>query len=167
MPVVSDYAKGLHDVMPEELRQLLLPIASQILRAADTKERAEFIAVQTVKRILPLNLAAAGLPDEAARCAAVSTLQDAAAAADAVSAAAHAADRAAYYAVYAAASAAHAAEAADLFAGGGPCAAAAAAAAAAHVGARAIFMIAVEILDGAIRLGANDFQNMVMAGCDR
>ena len=140
--VIGAYALRLNDSMPDDLREeLLTPFVVRLAGTADSPakelERATYIAVQTIKRILPISLRAVGLEDHARRCEQVDDLA-AAYAADAAAKAAYAAEaaaaKAAYAAAYAAAkAAADAADAADA--------------------RKKIFSIAVAILDEAIRLG--------------
>lgn len=71
--VISSYAIGLNDSMPDELRQeLLMPF---VLRLADTMKtdeieirRAQLIVLRTVQRILPIQLRANGLEKLARIC---------------------------------------------------------------------------------------------------
>lgn len=123
--VIAAYALALNDNAPDVERQKLMVFVTRILGTADTpaveRQRAEFIAIQTVKRILPPVLRAVSLKSRADQCAGVQTLAQARAAADAAAAyaaAAHAADAAyaaAAHAAYAARAAAHAAAHADAF----------------------------------------------------
>jgi hypothetical protein len=204
---IAAYAIKLNDNMPETLRQeLLIPFVTRLSETADSldveRKRAQYMAIQTVNRILPI-VARERLKREdlALRCEAASTLQECreaaqslrAAAAYADADAAYAAAAAAAYAAYAAAAAAayayadaaaaaayadaaayaaYAAAAAAAYAYADAAYAAAAAAAAAYADAaaaaadaaayaaayaaaatRRIFIIAAEILDGAIKLG--------------
>ena len=114
-PVLSAYLIRLNDGMPDRERQRLLPFVMRLSGSRDTDateiERARFIAVETVRRMLPAALKA-HFPEHATACAAVevgSTKEHAAYAAYAADAAANAA---AYAAAYAAADAAYAANAA-------------------------------------------------------
>ena len=71
--VVAGYAIRLNDAMPDDLRQeLLTPFVTRLAGTADTPEkeieRATHIAVQTIKRILPISLRAVGLEDHARQC---------------------------------------------------------------------------------------------------
>jgi hypothetical protein len=159
--VIAGYALRLNDVMDNDLRQeLLTPYVVRLAGTADMREievkRAIHIAVQTVRRILPISLRAIGLEKEALQCERVET-----AAADAAAKAANAAAKGANGAAYGAcAHAAHAADAANptayaAYAADAAYAAANAAYAAANDDAarKQIFLIAVAILDEAIRLG--------------
>jgi hypothetical protein len=175
--VIAGYAIRLNDRMPDDLRQeLLMPFVVRLAGTADTREkeieRAAHIAVQTIKRILPISLRAIGLDDHAKQCAGAESLEaakaaakaakaakaaadaaDAAAAAAAAANAAYAADAAADAAAYAADGAAIAAADAADAAGYAADAAANAANAAANAAKKEIFTIATAILDQAIRLG--------------
>src|SRR5687768_2512429 len=60
---IAAYAIGLNDRMPDRLRQeLLLPFVTRLAGTADTKAieraRAEYIVIQTIRRILPIALRA-------------------------------------------------------------------------------------------------------------
>ena len=149
---IAAYAIGLNDSMPDDLRQeLLIPFVTRLAGTADTTakeiERASYIAIQTVRRILPILLRAIGLHEHADWCAKVGKL-DAAVVADVAAAAAARCDNPAAAAVAAAATSAAAGYAAATAA-----AARYAAAAVADAARREILLIAAAILDEAIRLG--------------
>jgi hypothetical protein len=185
--VIASYAIRLNDEMPDWLRQeLLMPFVTRLAGTADTDakeiERARHIAIQTIKRILPISLRAIDLNDHAQRCEQVGDIN---AAADIAYAAARAADASAAacaafptFPVFAAAADCRttvrvaATVAARVAAYAGVSADAAKAYAYASAGARAatyaaeavraadgdaaangIFQIAVTILDETIRLG--------------
>jgi hypothetical protein len=143
---IAAYALGLNDAMPDDVRQQLVPFVTRLAGSAGSPEieaqRAGFIAVETVRRVLPLALRAAGLTDAAARCEAATTLDEAQAAAAA--AAAEAAAEAAVWAARAAATAASWAAEAK---------AEAAEAAARAAEAANVWPEAIAILDGALRIG--------------
>ena len=73
--VIAGYAISLNDSMPDDLRQeLLMPFVVRLAGTADPAkelDRARYIAVQTVKRIVPIALRTVGLEDHARRCEAV------------------------------------------------------------------------------------------------
>jgi hypothetical protein len=121
---IAQYAIGLNDQMPDDLRQLLLmPFVVRLAGTADTDaveiKRAKYMVIETVRRILPLVLTR--WPKLAEQCRRVRTLDQArraSAAAEAANTAAfYAADAAdasnAAYAAYAAEAAAYAAYAAE------------------------------------------------------
>jgi hypothetical protein len=69
--VIATYAIRLNDLMPDDLRQdLLLPFVVRLAGTADNDakeiERAQYIVVQTVERILPLALRVADARHKAA-----------------------------------------------------------------------------------------------------
>jgi hypothetical protein len=71
--VIADYAIRLNDAMPDGLRQeLLTPFVTRLAGTADTPEkeieRARYIAIQTIKRLLPIGLRPIGLGEHAYRC---------------------------------------------------------------------------------------------------
>lgn len=110
---IAQYAIGLNDWMPDALRQsLLMPFVTRLAGTADSDavelKRAKFLAIETMRRILPMALTR--WPDLAERFRNMRTLSDAknAAAANAAYDAADAA--AAIAAAYAAANAAAIAE---------------------------------------------------------
>lgn len=78
--VIATYAIGLNDVMPDDLRQeLLMPFVTRLAGTKDTLEvemkRASYIAVQTIKRILPISLRGFGILEDCVRlCEGVSDL---------------------------------------------------------------------------------------------
>jgi hypothetical protein len=104
--IVSTYALQLNDAMPDEKRQLLMRFVCRFSGTASTSEieqkRAEFLAIETVKRILPSALRKAGLENHAQQCEKVTDSVTARAAAARAARAADAADAAAYYAARAA-----------------------------------------------------------------
>jgi hypothetical protein len=173
--VIAGYAIRLNDTMPNDLRQeLLLPFVTRLAGTADSDvkeiERARHIAIQTIKRILPISLRAIWLEDRAQNCESVTDVDAADAAADAAGKAyaahaAYAVAKAAYaagkaHAAYAVAKAAADAAKAAYTAADATYAAYAVAKAAYAAGKaadadarRAIFTIAVAILDEAIKLG--------------
>jgi hypothetical protein len=123
-PVLGSYGIGLNDRMPDGLRnELLKPLVPMIAGTkgarADEQRRAEFLAMWSINKIIPIALRAAKLEEHAVACESATTLPDAAYAAKAAAYAAYAADAAAYaadaaYAAKAAAyAAAYAADAAD------------------------------------------------------
>jgi hypothetical protein len=168
---IAAYAIGLNDAMPDALRQdLLLPFVVRLAGTADTsaveKKRAEYIVVQTVKTILPIILRLTGLYDEATRCAKVDLLSDARDAACAAARTASAASDAACAAKYAAATvvakytASAASDAACAAEYDAATVAAKYAAATAEYSVRAtavrpdeVFIAAVSILDGVLKIG--------------
>ena len=140
--VISQYALCLNDYMPDATRQeLLLPFVLRLAGTADTPQvelkRAEYIALHTIKRILPVALRSTGLAAHAEACEEARDITAAAYAAAAARAAAY--DAAVVRAADAAARAAAAAAAAD-----------AAYAADAHA---VVWRSAVQILSDAIELG--------------
>ena len=161
---ISAYAIGLNDRMPDHCRQRLLPFVTRLSGSADSPhvecERAKFIALETIRRILPVPLGAAGLSKYAEDCRSATDLRAAAAAAGKASAeagAARAAAWAAWAAREAAAAAREAAEAAWAAAARAAAARAAAevawAAWAAAAARGAVYDEAILILDGALRIG--------------
>ena len=176
--VISAYAIGLNDRMPDDVRQkLLLPFVTRLAGTADTdeieKKRAEFIMLATINRILPQVLNVVGLHEHANACEKASDLtsayaaaRDAADAAYAVAYAAARAARAAADAAVYAANAAHnaaAAYAARTVADNAAAVAAEYAAnaanaadAATRAAAKQIWQITVEILDEAIKMGKHE-----------
>ena len=165
---ISAYLIRINDVMPDDVRQRLIPFAVRLSGSADSLEieqqRLECIVIQTVRRVLPISLRASGLNECAERCEKVETLEEAAAAADAAAryaaryaAAAAAADAAARYAArYAAAAAADAADAAARYAAAAAADARYAAAryaAAAAADADAVWNSTVEIVSEALDIG--------------
>jgi hypothetical protein len=194
---IAAYCIKLNDRMPDAIRnELLMPFVTRLSGTADTPEvefqRATFMAIATVQRILPIMLRVRGREDLAQMCASMTTLQEAreiaqkvrAAAADAAAAyaAAYADAAAAYAAAYAYAAAAYAAAYADAadaaayadaadaayaaaYAAADAAAYAAAADAAADAAAVPIWREAVAILDEAIKLGrhGNDLTYEVAA----
>jgi hypothetical protein len=96
-PVIASYAVSLSDAMwrDEEARQeLLVPLVPRLAGTAASKEielrRVRHIAIETVKRVLPVLLRLAGLSEQAERCKSASDLTAAADAASAAQSAAHA-----------------------------------------------------------------------------
>ena len=85
---LAAYALGLNDAMPEPERQGLMAFVLRLSGSADAPEieaaRTAFLALESVRRILPPLLDAAGLPALAARC---ETAPDPAGAQDALRAA--------------------------------------------------------------------------------
>jgi hypothetical protein len=69
---LAAYALGLNDAMPEAERQGLMAFVLRLSGSADVPEieaaRTQFLAVESVRRILPPLLDRAGLPALAARC---------------------------------------------------------------------------------------------------
>jgi hypothetical protein len=94
--VIASYALSLNDAMwDDELRQeLLVPFVTRLAGTADAKEielkRVRHIALQAVKRVLPIPLRLAGLTQHAERCESVNSLVSAADAAAAAQTAANA-----------------------------------------------------------------------------
>jgi hypothetical protein len=91
---IAQYAIGLNDAMPDDLRQsLLMPFVVRLAGTADAdaveQRRATYLAIQTVRRILPMALMQ--FPEIADQCRRVRTLDEAQAAANAAEAAAYAA----------------------------------------------------------------------------
>ena len=128
---LAAYLIGLNDGMSDDLRPRLMPFVMRLSgsagTAADEQARAEYIVVQTVRRILPLALERCGLFDHVERCRQVTTLQVAAEAAEAAA-------RVAWVAWSAAEAAARvAAEAAEAAAG--------------------VWPVAIEIAEGAFAIG--------------
>jgi hypothetical protein len=153
--VIAGYAIRLNDSMPRDLRQeLLMPFVLRLAGTADADDvetrRAGHIAIETIKRILPISLRAIGLEDHARRCEQADDLT-------AAKAAAHAAGYAASISGASGASAvASAASGAAAYAGAAHAAHAAADAYAANTAfapREEFFRIAVAILDEAIKLG--------------
>jgi hypothetical protein len=77
--VIAGYSIPLNDAMSDELRQeLLMPFVTRLAGTADSPEReierARYIAIQTIKRILPISLRAVGLEEHALRCEQVDEL---------------------------------------------------------------------------------------------
>lgn len=72
---LAAYALGLNDAMPDGERARLMAFVLRLSGSADRPEieakRMEFLAIQSVRRILPPLLDRAGLPALAARCEAV------------------------------------------------------------------------------------------------
>jgi hypothetical protein len=92
--VIASYAIVLNEAMPHDFRQeLLMPFVTRLAGTADTDakeiERARYIAIQTIKRILPIALRAIDFNDHAQRCEQVGDIN---AAADVAYASARAAD---------------------------------------------------------------------------
>jgi hypothetical protein len=86
---LAAYALGLNDAMPDDRRPRLMAFVLRLSGSADTPEveqrRARFLALESIRRILPPLLDRAGFADLAARCddaqeldAAVSAARDAA-----------------------------------------------------------------------------------------
>jgi hypothetical protein len=150
-PVLGAYGIRLNDSMPDDVRdRLLKPLVPLIAGTADKaseQQRAEFLAMWAVNRVLPILLRARGFADHAKACEDARTLAQANSAANAASNAASTTDAAAYaaYAAYAAANAADAAAAA-----------ADAAYAAANAADERIWEVAVEGLRRAILIGRHD-----------
>lgn len=136
-PVIAAYAIRLNDAMPDDLRQqLLMPFITRFAGTADTQakeiERAQYIATQTIKRILPTSVRVEGPETQELNAPHITAARFAVWEAQVAKTAAEAAD-AAYVAADAAASCAAAFD---------------------HIAARrAIFPIATAILDEAINLG--------------
>lgn len=69
---LSAYALGLNDAMPDDERPRLMAFVLRLSGSADTDaveaHRTRFLAVESVRRILPPLLDRAGLPVLAARC---------------------------------------------------------------------------------------------------
>jgi hypothetical protein len=143
--VIASYAIRLNDAMPDDQRQhLLMPFVTRLAGTADTPEkeieRARYIAIQTVKRIMPDGLRLEGRETQPLQCELI----------DEVNAAPMTAARFAIWAAEVAQNSAQAADAAYVAAD----ATAGYAAAFDHVFAgRAIFPIATAILEEAIKLG--------------
>jgi hypothetical protein len=80
-PVIAQFALSLNDRMPDDQRQRLLPFVARLAGTADKPgvelRRAEYLALEACRRFLSRALDAAGLPDHAARCRAVRTLNGA------------------------------------------------------------------------------------------
>jgi hypothetical protein len=157
-PVLGAYGIRLNDSMPDDLRdRLLKPLVPLIAGTADKaseQQRAEFLAMWAVNRVLPILLRARGFADHAKACEDARTLaqaKSAANAADADAAAYAAADAAAYAAADAAAYAASASAAAYAAS-----ASAAADAAAYAASAAKIWKAAAEGLRHAILIGRHD-----------
>lgn len=84
--VIAGFALRLNELMSDGLRQkLLMPFVTRLAGTADTPEkefeRAGYIVIQTVKRILPIGLRAIGGEEYARRCEQVDDLNAAHAAA--------------------------------------------------------------------------------------
>jgi hypothetical protein len=136
-PPIAAYAICLNDAMPDDLRQeLLMPFVTRLAGTADSEkmeiERARYIAMQTVKRIVPIARRATGVRyvAELADHASIAFADTAPAQAVATAAAV-----ATFAAGYAAAAVGHAA------------------AAGCTTASTDIFTVATAILDEAIRLG--------------
>lgn len=91
-PVLATYALALNDAMPDYLRtKLLLPFVTRLAGTADIPaieaQRKGFMALETIRRILPIALRATGFEAEAEACASASHLEMAAKAALAAEAA--------------------------------------------------------------------------------
>lgn len=75
------YALGLNDAMPDCERQSLMAFVLRLSGSADSPEieaeRARYIVLETVRRILPPALRAAGYVNEADRCAQAADLAEA------------------------------------------------------------------------------------------
>ncbi|MCE4224479.1 hypothetical protein HCU64_12010 [Methylobacterium sp. C25] len=69
---LAAYALGLNDAMPDAERPRLMAFVLRLSGSADSEaveaERTEFLALESVRRILPPLLDRAGLPALAARC---------------------------------------------------------------------------------------------------
>ncbi|WP_375464988.1 hypothetical protein [uncultured Methylobacterium sp.] len=82
---LSAYALGLNDAMPDRERHRLMAFVLRLSGSADTSmveaERTRFLALASIRGLLPPLLDRAGLPDLAARCAEASVLPEALAAA--------------------------------------------------------------------------------------
>lgn len=144
-PVIASYAIRLNDAMSDDLRQhLLIPFVTRFAGTADTPkkeiERARYIAIQTVKRIMPNGLRLEGGETHPLQCELI----------DEVNAAPITAAR---FAIWAAEAAKTTAEAADAAYVAADAAADYAAAFDRVVAGTAIFPIATAILDEAIKLG--------------
>lgn len=168
-PVIASYTIRLNDSMPDDLRQeLLMPFVTRLAGTADNAneiKRAQHIAFETIRRILPIALRAAKLEQHATACEAAKDWTAAVVAANAADVAANtaiaayayadAADVAAYsaYAANAAYFAADAANAANFAADAADVAANTANAVACPAVKRQIFTVATAILNEAIHLG--------------
>lgn len=144
-PVISSYAIRLNDAMSDDLRQhLLMPFVTRFAGTADTAEkeieRARYIAIQTVKRIMPNALRLEGGETRPLQCELIGEVDAAPI-------------TAARFAIWAAEVAKNTAEAADVAYVAADATADYAAAFDYVVAARSIFPIATAILDEAIKLG--------------
>jgi hypothetical protein len=84
---IAEYARYLNQLMPDDLRQeLLLPLVPRLAGTTDTAEqaRAEYIALETTRRILGEVCGDCGRSDLAAKCREATTLQECDDAADMV-----------------------------------------------------------------------------------
>ena len=88
--VLSQYAIGVNDLLPDNERQQLMKFVLRLSGSADTTEveqkRAKYIAEMTIRKILPLALRHVGLNKEADRCEAEGTKESALAATDSIAA---------------------------------------------------------------------------------
>ena len=84
-PPLAAYALGLNDAMPDAERPRLMAFVLRLSGSADAPEteaaRTAFLALESIRRILPPLLDRAGMADLAARCEAAADLGDAVAAA--------------------------------------------------------------------------------------
>ncbi|GEP08223.1 hypothetical protein [Methylobacterium gnaphalii] len=82
---LAAYALGINDAMPDAERPRLMAFVLRLSGSADSEvvetERTEFLALESVRRILPPLLDTAGLPALAARCEIAAGSTDAMAAA--------------------------------------------------------------------------------------
>ena len=167
-PVIAAYVRQLNDLMPAEEREKLKPYLSRLVGTVSSQyalARAEYFAWAAIRQFAPIVLRASGINAEADLLEHFSgTLDDAARAANAIRAAANAAANAACAAaadaarVAADAAADAAANDADAAADAGYAAGYAAAyagyaARAAHGDNSGNFDLALEVLDGALKIG--------------
>jgi hypothetical protein len=143
-PVISAYARGLNDLLPDEHRNKLLPYLSRLVGTVAPEfesARAEYLAWAAITIFAPAALHAVGLNEstfdkaKGLAAAAANAARNAAYAAGSAANAANAADAAAN-AAYAAGYAAYAANAAD-----------------AAANANAIFAECFRVLDGLLAIG--------------
>lgn len=149
-PALAAFAIRINDRLDDNNRQklsrLILPLTGT-RSVKHERNRADYLVIQTCKRIVPMWFERAGLDDSAGKLRQAETVQDVLDVGLSAKEAAHAADAAAYDA----ADAAHAAAYAD------------AAAYAAHVAADAaghaqpMLIASIDILDEAIKLGPNGY----------
>lgn len=68
-PVLTAYAARLNDRANDKQRQLLKPLITDLVGTRDgaTKERAEFLILHSITKVMPLLVAAAGLKTDAER----------------------------------------------------------------------------------------------------
>ena len=161
-PVIAAYVRQLNDLMPAEEREKLKPYLSRLVGTVSSQHtlaRAEYFAWAAIRQFAPIALRARGINAEADLLEHFSgTLADAARAANAIRAAANAAAAATAIRVAADAAADAAANDADAAADAGYAAGYAAAyagyaARAAHGDNSGNFDLALEVLDGALKIG--------------